>query len=118
MTDILELERRGWQVLSTGNEEAKQFYAQLLREDAVMLFPGGMRIDGKQEILKSLEAQPWESFELEETELLDITAEVATLVYRVAARREGSPLYEALVSSTYVRENGAWKLVLHQQSQA
>lgn len=116
MKDLLILEQHGWEALASGSEAANLFYEKLLREDAVMIFPGGMRIVGRQQILQSLDDQPWDSYEIHETKVVDIDANTKTLVYRVAARREGSPLYEALISSTYVFTNDTWKLVLHQHS--
>ncbi|MDF1500977.1 MAG: nuclear transport factor 2 family protein [Anaerolineales bacterium] len=117
MDDILELERHGWQALSAGGDAGKMFYEHILREDALMLFPGGMRIQGRQQILESLGGRPWASFEILEPELIDLTPKAKTIVYRVEARREAAPLYEAHISSTYVFEDETWKLVLHQQSQ-
>ncbi|MDQ6748713.1 MAG: hypothetical protein M3010_11500 [Candidatus Dormibacteraeota bacterium] len=32
------------------------------------------------------------------------------------AQGEGSPRYQALMTSTYVRRSGTWKLALHQQT--
>ena len=48
---------------------------------------------------------------------LALSADVAALQYRASARREGddSP-YHALVTSVYVRRDGAWRLALHQQT--
>ena len=45
-------------------EAGQKFYASILREDAVMLFPGGMRIDGREHILQSLGSQPWRRLKL------------------------------------------------------
>ena len=39
----------------------------------------------------------------------------ALVAYRATARRDGTT-YQALVASTYVREGGAWKLAVHQQT--
>jgi hypothetical protein len=38
------------------------------------------------------------------------------LVYSVVAQREGLEPYSAVVSSTYVRRDGEWKLAFHQQT--
>lgn len=115
MQQLIDLEEQGWRALSTQGDAAKTFYADVLREDAVMLFPGGMRIVGRERILQSLGSQPWESFRIEEPNVLPLTADAATLVYKVTAQRAGSKPYVALVSSTYVRER-SWQLVVHQQT--
>lgn len=117
MNELVELERRGWEALSTAGEAGRRFYAGILREDAVMLFPGGMRVDGRERILQSIGSQPWETFQLEDPRVVSLTENVATvLLYRVSAQRQGNEPYVALISSTYVRDRD-WKLVVHQQSQ-
>lgn len=116
MDELIELEERGWRALSTAGDAGRKFYASVLRDDALMLFAGGMRIAGRQRILESLGAQPWKSFQIERPELISLSAEAAVLVYSVTAQREEVKPYRALVSSTYVREQGAWRLVVHQQS--
>lgn len=118
MHEILELEEQGWQALSAEEDAGKKFYASVLREDAVMLFPGGMIIAGKENILQSLVAQPWKTFQIEEPQVIQLSQNVKALVYRVSAQREGSQPYHALITSTYVSSQGTWKLVLHQQTQA
>jgi hypothetical protein len=40
----------------------------------------------------------------------------ASVVYRVEAQRADQPAYRALMSSTYIRVDGAWKLALHTQT--
>jgi len=70
MQDLIDLEEQGWQAPSSGRKASKKFYSSLLRDDVVMLFPGGMLIDGKEKILKSLAAQPWKSFSIEEPRVI------------------------------------------------
>lgn len=115
MNELIELEQQGWKALSTGGDAGKEFYASVLREDAVMLFPGGMCIDGRESILQSLGSQPWETFEIENPQVVSLTSNAGMLVYKVTAHRKGNPPYVALVSSTYVRDRD-WRLVVHQQT--
>lgn len=114
--ELLGLEEQGWRALATEGDAGRNFYEVILREDAVMLFPGGMRIVGRDRILESLAAQPWESFRIEKPEVVSLTPSAAVLAYSVVAHRKGSEPYRALISSTYVRDGGAWKLVVHQQT--
>lgn len=114
--ELIELEKRGWRALATEGDAAGQFYAAVLREDAVMLFPGGLRIAGRDRILGSLGTQPWKSFEIEAPQVISLTSNAAVLAYSVVAQREGGAPYRALVSSTYVHAEGAWRLVIHQQT--
>lgn len=117
MRELIELEQQGWRALATEGDAGRKFYASVLREDAVMLFPGGMRIEGRERILESLGAQPWETFRLEDPKVVQLTQEAAIVVYKVTAQRKGSEPYTALISSTYVRDE-RWQLVFHQQTPA
>jgi hypothetical protein len=115
MNELIDLEQQGWKALSTEGDAGQKFYASVLREDAVMLLPGGMRIDGRESILQSLASQPWGTFEMESPHVVSLTPNAGTLVYRVTAHRKGNRPYVALVSSTYVLDQ-EWKLVVHQQT--
>lgn len=115
MRELVDLEEQGWRALSTEGDAGKNFYASVLREDAVMLFPGGMRIEGRNRILESLGAQPWQSFRIEAPKVTPLCEGAATLTYKVTAQRKNSEPYVALISSTYVHEK-TWRLVLHQQT--
>lgn len=116
--ELIELEECGWRALATEGDAARKFYAALLREDAVMFFPGGLRIGGRDRILESLGTQPWKSFQIEAPHVVSLTSDAAVLAYSVAAQREVGAPYRALVTSTYVRAEGAWRLVVHQQTLA
>jgi hypothetical protein len=116
MWRILELEEQGWQALSSEGDTSKEFYGAVLADDAVMIFQGGLLIEGKREILNSLSGQPWESFSMEEPRVISLSEGVAVVVYRVVARRKDSDAYQALVSSTYALRDDEWKLVVHQQT--
>jgi hypothetical protein len=118
MQDLIDLEQQGWRALSTEGSAGSNFYADLLRADAVMLFPGGLRITGRDQILASLGNQPWQSFRIEDPQVLRLSDDAATVVYKVTAQRQGSPAYMALVSSTYVRDEASWQLALHQHTPA
>ncbi len=116
MRNLVELERQGWQALSSGRDAAQAFYRSLLTDDAVMVFPGGMLLRGKEQILESMDARPWTSFQLRETQVISPSENASVVIYRVAAQREGGDPYVALISSLYVVRQGQWKLALHQQT--
>lgn len=117
MKELITIEKQGWQALSTSNEAGKNFYENILRDDAVMLFPGGMLIAGKEKILGSLGTQPWKSFDIRNPEIISLSGNSAVIFYKITAQREGSPVYKALISSTYAKDGEEnWKLVLHQQT--
>ena len=116
MQELIELEEQGWQALASEGDAAQTFYDAVLHDDAVMLFPGGMRLEGKQRILESLAAQPWKTYQIESPQTLSLSDKAALLAYKVSAQREGDEPYEALISSTYTKVDGQWKLIFHQQT--
>lgn len=118
MQDLIKLEEEGWQALSSEGDAGKRFYRSVLREDAIMLFPGGMVIEGKEKILESLAAQPWASFRIEGPQVISLSENTGVVIYKVTANRENSDPYAALISSTYVLKDGKWKLAVHQQTPA
>jgi len=47
--------------------------------------------------------------------VIDLTPNSAVVAYRASASRDGVD-YHALFNSTYVRQDGSWKLRVHQQT--
>lgn len=114
-THLIELEREAWQALSTDGDTAAAHYEEVLAVEVLMLLPGGLVIGDRQQVIDSMRGAPWDSFELRDERVLPLGAECAVVAYRARAQRGGQP-YEALFNSTYVREHGAWRLALHQQT--
>jgi hypothetical protein len=83
-----------------------------------MLLPGGLLLSDRVQILKSMSGTPWSSFRMKDPRVLSPADGVRVVVYRVEAKREGSPDYSALIASTYVRRDAGWRMVLHQQTPA
>ncbi|WP_152187438.1 nuclear transport factor 2 family protein [Georgenia satyanarayanai] len=110
-----ELERLGWRALSSGPDRALAFYDEVLDDDVRMLFPGGLLLAGRRQVLASMAGPPWDTHELTDLDVLEPTPDVAVVSYRVEAERAGSP-YTALVASVYVRRAGGWRLVSHQHT--
>jgi hypothetical protein len=113
--DLVELERSGWNALATSADDAAAFYEGVLARRVLMLLPGGMVIDDRARVVDSMRGAPWDSFELAGETVLPLSDSSAVVAYRARARR-GDAEYEALIASTYVREDGAWRLALHQQT--
>lgn len=111
--ELLALETAGWEALHQG--AGRRFYAGVLTPDAVMLLPqvGLLRHDAA---LEGMDGQPWSWFQIRNPQVVVLDAEAAVLTYRVQARRDFQPEYQALIASTYVRRDGAWRLALHQQT--
>lgn len=111
MSDLLELENGFWE--AAGSPE---FYGDHFAEDGVIALAMGTM--GKLEAMEVMEtADPWVDHELHSPRLIEIGRDAAALVYRASARRAGDESqYEVVVSSVYVRRQGDWKLIVHQQT--
>ncbi len=114
MEELVELEEAGWQALSDGS--ATDFYDRLLADDALMLFPGGLRLDRAAVLAAMGDAPPWCWFRLEGFDVRLAAADAAVVTYSATAQREGDVEYHALMSSVYVRRDGDWRLFLHQHT--
>jgi len=112
-TDVWALEEQGWRAIAAG--KPREFYKQVLTDDAVMVLPG-MVLDRNQVLDSWRDAPPWTSHQLDDRRLLRPAPNVAVAVYRATAERHGGYRYEALMSSVYVNESGAWRLACHQQT--
>lgn len=113
--ELLDLERAGWDALSTGAEDARTFYEGVLDDPVLMLLPGGMVLDDRAAVLDSMGGPAWDSYDLQDQRVRGLGRDAAVVTYGVVAHRGGTP-YSALISSTYVRRTGGWKLAVHQQT--
>jgi hypothetical protein len=110
---LVDLEVDGWNALSSAR--GADYYREHLAPNALMAFPFGvLSRDAALDTMKS--APPWSSFELEDPRVVALTPDSGVVVYSVRAEREGQEPYSAVVSSTFVRHDGEWKLAFHQQS--
>ena len=113
--ELVALERAGWQALTTPGA-APAHYDRVLGDEIAMLMPGGLVIDDRQAVIESMSGPPWDEVELLGPEQVLPLGDWAALVHYRARVRRGDQRYEALFSSTYVREHGEWRLVAHQQT--
>jgi hypothetical protein len=113
--DLLELEHQGWRALSTDGAAAAAHYEEVLAAEVLMLLPGGLVVDDRQEVIDSMRGAPWDDFDITDEWVIELDADTAVVAYRATARREDLE-YDALFNSTYVRERGSWRLALHQQT--
>jgi hypothetical protein len=106
---LLDLERGFWL-------EGADHYRRHLTEDFLMLYPG-VGVMGRAEAIAGIEGgQRWLQLETRDAHVLDLGPDTRLLCYAATARREGDADHSALVSSVYVRRDGAWQLAFHQQS--
>ncbi len=90
-------------------------YLQRLCDDAMVVIPG--RVLDKAATATVMGAAPsWDGHEFRNGRLQMIGEDTAILTYRFEGRR-GYERYDAVLSSTYVRERGGeWELAFHQQT--
>ncbi len=113
--ELVEHERAAWQALSSGGDAAVSFFASALAHSVLFILPGDLVIDDRAAAIESMSGTPWGSFRLSGHRVRELTDDCALIAYRVQARRGGDE-YVAWCSSTYVREKGAWRMAVHQQS--
>lgn len=113
--ELIEQEREGWTALTTKGAAAR-YYDRVLSDQVVMLMPGGMVIDDRQEAVDSMSGDPWDEYEMVDQPRVVPLGDWAAIVHYRAKARRGEHRYEALFASTYVREHGEWKLAAHQQT--
>ena len=110
--ELLGLEEGFWR--AAGSREA---YTAHLADDAVHLFPGWGLTTDNERVLEAVDGvSPWETFSIDDVTVVELGAGAAALVYTARARREGEEEYVAAMTSVYRRDDGGWKLVIHQQT--
>ena len=110
--EIEQLERRGWDALSGG--EGAAFYSDLMADAGLMVFPG-LTLDKARTVRAIAAERPWQSYGLDDVRVAG-AGDTAVITYRATSRRNGEAEYCARMSSVYVRLDGRWRLLLHQQS--
>lgn len=94
------------------------FYKQNLAENCLMVFPEPVGLLDKEHTIRAISGgQRWAAVDLLEPQVVRLGESAAILTYKAVAEREGeSTTYSARTTSSYARENGAWKLAFHQQT--
>ena len=97
--------------LGAGSADA---YRRHLAEEALFVLPHGV-LD-REACVAAMEQSPgWDELEISDARSLRVAEDGAVLTYAWRSRR-GETTYTALMSSVYARRDGAWRLVLHQQT--
>ena len=109
LEEIIGIERR----LAGGDAAA---YREVCRDDAVFVMPG-MVADLEQAVSGLEQAGPWDELALTGADVRRLGPDAAVVLYRFEGRR-GEMSYAADMASSYVREDGRWRLVTHQQTPA
>lgn len=107
--EVWRLEERFW---TEGADSARHMTAN----DAVFVFPYPAGIlSGTALWGESCVAQRWRSVVMADR-YFKLENDVAFIAYRVSAERSDIPLYEALCTSSYLRDDGKWLRIAHQQT--
>ncbi len=107
--DLLAMERKLW---SGGRSE----YQRTLDEQCLIAFTEMAGVSSREEIAGQADANRWQDLDITVEGFLQPTDDVALLTYRASAARDKGEPYEVRVSSGYVRRNGGWKMMFHQQT--
>lgn len=114
--ELVDLERRGWSSLCDGT--GSEFYGDLMTDDGVMVLSNGMALDREQVVQSLREAPTWDSYGIEDVRTVSLGPDAVALAYLGSARRESGGRFVALMTSTYVRDRGRWRLALYTQTPA
>ena len=110
--ELLELEQGFWNAAGD-----RGFYEEHFADNGVAVFPfkGGILDAGK--VRDSVESGvTWKNVEFLNVHVIELAPQCAALIYEAVGSRDGQPDYHALLSSVYVRDDGAWQMVVHQQT--
>ncbi len=93
-------------------------YRSAMADGAIMVFPYPAGILQGEKITDGVTSGPrWRSV-LMKDRAANIRGNVAVLAYKAEAEREAEPIRQMLCASTYLREDGSWRLMSHQQTPA
>ena len=110
----VELEERFW--LEGGGNPG--FWRRHFAEDGLVALPLGV-MDKAATLQAMQQAGPWSHVEMQDLRVLPIEDASVLVSYRARARRsEDADEYQAVVGSLYLRREGSWQLLFHQQSPA
>lgn len=108
---LWDMEERFW---TQGAESARLMTAK----DAVFVFPYPAGILRGDALWRETDvAQRWRTVVMNERHM-SRQDKIAVLTYAVSAERSGEPIYEALCTSTYLKDDDKWLRLTHQQTPA
>ncbi len=107
--DIVSLEKGFW----TGGSD---FYLAHLDDDCLLAFQDMAGVHGREEIAKMTAGNRWKNIKLDQKGFVTPTPDTAILTYEAHGTREDGRVYDALVSTGYVRRGEEWKMAFHQQT--
>jgi hypothetical protein len=110
--ELLALEEVFWRAAG-GDRDS---YEANLASDAVHVFPG-WGVTDRERVLRAVEnEEPWESFTIDDPQVVSLGEDAAALIYTTRANRAGQTPYVAAITTVYRHQGGSWQLVVHQQT--
>lgn len=110
---LWQIEVGAWQALAGG--VGAQYFDQHMTRDALLVVPGG-RITRNEAISAIAGGEPWQTFHLAESEMMQLSETSAVVSYLAIAQLADSPEFRMWVTSTYKIEDGIWKLAVYHQT--
>jgi hypothetical protein len=111
---LLHEEHEGWRAILAGH--GGEHYARAMTRDALMVVEGAVL--GRDDVIAAFRGtDPWDEYELHEPAVIRLGEHAGVLVYRALARR-GDDRVDLRMSTTYLYEDGAWRVAAHQQTAA
>jgi hypothetical protein len=107
--NLLAMEQRLWSGDTTD-------YRRTLDDDCLIAFTEAAGVTPRDVIADQADGNRWHDLDIEVEGFLQPTEDVALLTYHATAVRANDEPYEARVSSGYVRRDGDWKMMFHQQT--
>lgn len=107
--DLLAMELKLW-------FGGKAEYRSALDDDCLIAFSSMAGVSSRDDVAKRADASRWRNLDIGVEGFLQPTDDVALLTYRANAVRGDHERYAARVSSGYVKRDGAWKMMFHQQT--
>lgn len=110
---LMALEKQFWEASSAANVDLIRGY---LTNDALTV--GNFGVLNKEATIAVNEGQPPLLFwQIDNSpQVLQLTSDVAIVIYTATARRQGREAFSVNISSTYVNRDGSWKLAFHHQT--
>lgn len=107
--DLWDLEERFW----TGDADSAR---HMSAKDSVYVvpYPAGI-LQGEALWREKRVAQRWRSVVMSDR-YLSRQGDIAVMAYRLSAERSDMPIYEALCTSTYLKDDEKWLRLSHQQT--
>jgi hypothetical protein len=93
-------------------------YHEVIDNDCLMVVPAEPFVLSRKQAIEAVSKTPrWSSAELSQRQIMRPQEGIIVVAYKVEARKEGRPSYQAYCTSTYRRlAHEEWRVIQHQQT--